>query len=69
MLEARSVDALTQPKAQVQDYGDAVLEKHVDQETGNFYYTLKQVNLSDQVGSALAAKLETHCWAGTGYAC
>lgn len=58
--EARTVQTLPVPKAQVQDYGDGVLEKHVDQETGNFYYTLKQVNLSDRVGSALAAKLETH---------
>lgn len=58
--EARTVQALPVPKAQAQDYDDAVLEKHVDRETGNLYYTLKQVNLSDRVGSALAAKLETH---------
>lgn len=57
--EARTVHAKQKSKAQTQNYGDAVLERHVDEETETFYYTLKQVNLSDRVGSALAAKLET----------
>lgn len=60
MKEARAVQVLLVPKPQAQNYGDAVLEKHVEEETGTFYYTLKEVNLSDRVGSALAAKLETH---------
>jgi hypothetical protein len=60
MKEARTVHTEQKPKPQEQhQHSDAVLEKHVDEETGNFYYTLKEVNLSDRVGSALAAKLET----------
>lgn len=58
--EAQIAYAKQKPKAQQQQESDAVLEKHVDEETGTFYYTLKQVNLSYATGSALAALLETH---------
>lgn len=42
-----------------QEYADGVLERHADAEDGTFYYTLKEVKLSDHVGSWLEAKLES----------
>lgn len=60
MLEARAAHALMKPKLQKQQKSGAVLSKHVDEETGTFYYTLEEVNLSYATGSALAAKLETY---------
>lgn len=59
MKEARAVHAPKKTKTQAQDCGNPVLSKHVDEETGNFYYTLKEVNLSYATGSALADRLET----------
>lgn len=40
-------------------YGDAVLQRHPNAEDGTFYFTLKEVNLSDQVGLWLEEKLQT----------
>ena len=45
-------------KKQSEDYGDAVLERHANAQDGTFYFTLKNVNITDSVGLWLEKKLE-----------
>lgn len=49
----------TRHKKGLGDYKEAVLQKHASAADGSFYYTLGKVNLSERVGSALEAELET----------
>lgn len=42
-----------------QEYAGGVLERHADASSGTFYYTLKELQLSDSVGSWLSTKLES----------
>lgn len=46
-------------KTYAKEYGDAVLQRHANMEDGTFYFTLKEVNLSDEAGLWLKEKLAT----------
>lgn len=46
------------PSVETED-NNSVLEQHIDLSCGGFYYTLKSVNLSEDVGSKLKVELET----------
>lgn len=53
------VPKILKKKKQSTDYGDAVLQRHPNTKDGTFYFTLKEVNLSDEAGLWLEEKLVT----------